>query len=363
MTSRVPFGFRCVQVTLSLAMLGSTLAGCRSWIRPRVDNPIVLNTTAPFAQGSAVLLPGADYHLVTVRTGSPLRQSDGTVLAGQDVLCSEPSPDWAIAFGTAMAGAASGGASGGPSGSISGSASTTEAITAMAGRTAGVVALRDGLYSACQAYANQLIGKDEYSLILSQYGNLLVALASGGGGGAANTASPTSSATPPGVAGAVSTGGGSSNPSSTSPNSNTTQGSNPQVAQMQQQAVQAMLVACIGYNDASLPHHDNEILKRYCDHFMTQLDNVLPDLLKPATVSVSQAAAPKSSGAKAIPATAEKDPIISLVQQRLNSLNPSKINPDGIDGPETHKALAAFQKDKKIPDGKLNDATLKALFQ
>ena len=36
--------------------------------------------------------------------------------------------------------------------------------------------MRDGLYAACQAYANGIIGKDAYSIILSQYGMLLVAL-------------------------------------------------------------------------------------------------------------------------------------------------------------------------------------------
>jgi hypothetical protein len=156
----LPFGLQRPYIPLCLAVLTATLPGCRSWIRPGTDVPQSLNENyKPFDRGSAVLLPGADYHLATVRKGGPNQD--------EDILCSEPSPDWAIAFGTALAGAASGGASGGPSGSVSGSASTTEAITAAAGRTAGVVALRDGLYSACQAYANQLIGKDAYSLILS----------------------------------------------------------------------------------------------------------------------------------------------------------------------------------------------------
>ena len=40
-----------------------------------------------------------------------------------------------------------------------------------------MLALRDGLYAACQAYVNGVLGHDAYSLVLSQYGNLLVALA------------------------------------------------------------------------------------------------------------------------------------------------------------------------------------------
>jgi hypothetical protein len=47
----------------------------------------------------------------------------------------------------------------------------------LAGRTAGVLALRDGLYAACQSYVNGVLGHDAYALVLSQYGNLLVALA------------------------------------------------------------------------------------------------------------------------------------------------------------------------------------------
>jgi hypothetical protein len=292
--------FRHFGVTLCLGLLGMGLAGCKSWIRPGTDVPQSLDTWPPSSQGSAVLLPGADYHLAIVRTGPQFRQSDGTVFPGQNILCEEPSPDWAIAFGTAFAGAASGGASGGPSGSVSGSANTTEAITAAAGRTAGVVALRDGLYSACEAYANQAIGKDAYSLILSQYGNLLVALASGGGGGSGGAASaPPASATPPGLAVAVSTGGasGSAKPSGTPQSSNASQGENPQVAILQQQAVQAMLVACISYYDQSIPHAANILLQNNCLGFFSKVGDALPNLLKPVGTT-SQT----SSGSKQAPA-------------------------------------------------------------
>jgi hypothetical protein len=69
----------------------------------------------------------------------------------------------------------------GPSGSAisaGGGYTFAETITQLAGRTAGVVALRDGLYAACQPYANGVLGQDAYSLILSQYGSLLVRLVS-----------------------------------------------------------------------------------------------------------------------------------------------------------------------------------------
>jgi hypothetical protein len=45
---------------------------------------------------------------------------------------------------------------------------------------------------------------------------------------------------------------------------------------MQQEAVQAMLVSCISYNDLSIPHADNQLLDKYCRPFMDALSQVLP---------------------------------------------------------------------------------------
>ncbi|MFL1876026.1 hypothetical protein ACIKT0_12700, partial [Hansschlegelia beijingensis] len=58
--------------------------------------------------------------------------------------------------------------------------STTEEVSKGDGRAAAVLALRDGLYAACQSYANGIIGHDAYAVILSQYGHLRVALVGGG---------------------------------------------------------------------------------------------------------------------------------------------------------------------------------------
>jgi hypothetical protein len=91
------------------------------------------------------------------------------------VVCSEPSPDYAVASGT-DANAAAKAASPSPITELTGSVTTTEAVTPLTGREKGVLALRDGLFAACQAYVNGLIGKDAYSIVLSQYGMLLVGL-------------------------------------------------------------------------------------------------------------------------------------------------------------------------------------------
>jgi hypothetical protein len=70
----------------------------------------------------------------------------------------------------------------------------------LAGRTAGVLALRDGLYATCQAYANGALGQSAYALGLSQYGNLLVALTAhdpgASGGTTVSALGPSISITP-----------------------------------------------------------------------------------------------------------------------------------------------------------------------
>jgi hypothetical protein len=92
------------------------------------------------------------------------------------VVCSEPSPDYATEFDQSFTANFKSAVPQTPvqEGSITNN--ITETTHKGEGRSKGVLALRDGLYAACQAYANGLIGKDAYSIILSQYGLLLVSL-------------------------------------------------------------------------------------------------------------------------------------------------------------------------------------------
>jgi|FEC22Drversion2_1045045.scaffolds.fasta_scaffold01007_8 hypothetical protein len=198
----------------------------------------------------AVLLPGGDYSLTTLRQ----RPESGQI---PKVLCQAPSPDWATAIAMQQQLSASGNFFHGSSGQFAGSNSYSETIAAMAGRTAGVVALRDGLYSACQAYANGVIGKDAYALILSQYGYLLVALAgnsggAGGGGSSEKSGSSTSPAMPPGVAVAVNTAAAAPT-SFSSPQGKPAGGASgpnvTQLAQQQMQIMHALMVTCISAYD------------------------------------------------------------------------------------------------------------------
>ena len=129
---------------------------------------------------SDTLVVGSGVRLVSERPRAI--PGDGTL----PTACTEPSPDVAIAFGRSLAASANYSAPSGPTVSGSVNAATTETATALAGRTAGVLALRDGLYAACQAYTNGVLGHDAYAVILSQYGNLLVALAGTGTAAAPN---------------------------------------------------------------------------------------------------------------------------------------------------------------------------------
>jgi hypothetical protein len=225
------------QLRVWISMLAALLAlsACGAFQSAPVK-PVQLTTSGmpsafPMAGfTTATLLPADAYVLATTR---PSPQP-----GGPPVFCAEPGPDWAAAFGNSYKGGASGG-DGGVTAALNGELDSTETNIALSGRTAGVVALRDGLYSACQAYANGIIGKDAYALILSQYGNLLVALASGG------TATPDA-------------------------------------AELQQQAVQAMLVACITHDDPSGgPPPVNPMLDFYCAPFMADFIKSVPALLKP----------------------------------------------------------------------------------
>lgn len=98
------------------------------------------------------------------------------------VVCAEPSPDVALALNRALTVEAHAKTTGVDAGA-KGGYQTNEAALALAGRTSAVVALRDGLFRACEGYANGIIGRDSYALILSHYGDLLVTLILGDSAG------------------------------------------------------------------------------------------------------------------------------------------------------------------------------------
>jgi len=342
------------------------LSGCDSV--PGKDKPQTVAfssvDTSATDKTAAALVPAGDYHMVTLRS-----QPGADTL----IMCTEPSPDWATAFGSALAGSLSGGYGGAASGSLSVSDNTSQTISAMLGRTAGVVALRDGLYSACQAYANGVIGRDAYGLIISQYGYLLTQLAAaaaspagGGSGGApaaAAAAAPASvsvqvaGAAAPAAAASGAAGGGAAGSAA----------ANAQVAVLQQAAVSAMLVSCItdadpgGSHDKTQPSLQltpsggltlsgrNPLLEQYCGAFMQNVVNAVPKLLAPQQGAPS--AAKSTPAAKPAPKPAPAVDSARALQIILAADGDYQIPANGVDNPAAEAAALALyeQKHKLAP--------------
>jgi hypothetical protein len=116
---------------------------------------------------TAMLLTTADLRTISERP-HPLND-------GRNIICTEPPPDVAKALSTALALSASGG-NGSAQGAFAFSSVTAEQLAELAGRVPGLLALRDTLFRACEAYANGTLGDDAYALIVSRYGELLSTL-------------------------------------------------------------------------------------------------------------------------------------------------------------------------------------------
>lgn len=129
-----------------------------------------------------------DVRIVSERTHPKLKQS---------VVCAEPSPDVAKALSTVMSANAQATFVHG-SGGVGASGGSAEAAAELAGRSTALLGLRDGLFRACEAYANGALGQAEYALIVSRYSQLMTTLFLGqditGAAGAEGKALATSQA-------------------------------------------------------------------------------------------------------------------------------------------------------------------------
>ena len=217
----------------SILILLLLLSACASSPSSKVTN---------FSFGDTnVLATTGNLRLVTERTRT---LPDGRPMS---IVCTEPSPDYAIAFGQAASADLKASINNRGSGEGSANYAATEAATQLAGRTAGVLALRDGLYAACQSYANGVIGHDAYAMILSQYGDLLVSLVGGsagsGGGGGAATAAAAGGTT-------VNVQTAASAPAKTSAAKDVSGSSSSSLAdETKRSTMAALLVACISEQD------------------------------------------------------------------------------------------------------------------
>jgi hypothetical protein len=213
----------------------------------------------------------ADIRMITqrYRQGSP-----------NPIICTEPSPDVAKALSAAAQVSGSGG-NGTATGSFAAGGASAEAALALAGRSTALLDLRDGLFRACEAYANGVIGADAYALVLSRYGQLMTTLFLGQDvTGAAGTAAGGSVQSPPVtvVAGGTSvTAGQPSNPpapaasATGAPTASVTDTAAVALARMNEDYLNlgynpdVLIIACLNYGDSSrIPQTSNRFLDRIC---------------------------------------------------------------------------------------------------
>jgi hypothetical protein len=177
----------------------------------------------------------ADVRIVTQRTHPVL---------GNTVICTEPSPDVAKAISSAVALTGQGG-NGPASGSLGAAGSAAEAVAELAGRSTALLGLRDGLYRACEAYANGVIGQDAYALVLSRYGQLMTTLFLGqditGAAGAEGKASIASAAVQALANQQGSSAGQTTTTTTASPNKTSAKGSNMGAPKLMLAAARAMI--------------------------------------------------------------------------------------------------------------------------
>jgi len=354
-----------VQHLVPLVLLGGMVGACQTsdttpiGVSQLDKHPTAYTDGQPIggAVASAVMVPGSNYSLVTVRE----RPLSGEI---RTVLCQAPSPDWSTALAMQAQLQGSGNFFHGSTGSLNVSGSSTETIAAMAGRTAGVVALRDGLYSACQAYANGVIGKDTYALIVSQYGNLLVALAGANAASSdksSSTSSSTTGSTPPGVAVAVNTAAAA--PAGSPQQQQQQKSSDPSagaLGQAQLSIMQALLVACIGANDQSSvkPAYVNDLLRpgpnTSCSKIVDAVAASAVGLLK-ASAAAPGSGNPGGGGTKTAD-SALPDPELMKVQTAVGAKS------DGFYGEETLGKIKGFQQANGLPPtGVADPATIDKL--
>ena len=116
-------------------------------------------------QDVPTMVTTADVRVITSR--------DNPRAPGNKIVCVEPPPDVAKALQASLGGGLAVDATGIGNGNIQVDYHTSEALAELTGRVPGLLALRDGLFRACEAYANGSIGDAAYALILSRYGDIL----------------------------------------------------------------------------------------------------------------------------------------------------------------------------------------------
>jgi hypothetical protein len=146
-----------------LGGLGTLAAGC-SYLTPIRDGGV---GTAPGIGTTA------EYRIITERVRFEPKLENGKITypAEHRVICTEPSPDIAKAFSSALSVKVSQGTASGSLGYQS-----AEALAQLGKRYATVQLLRDMLYRDCEDYSNGAIDEVEYAFRLSRFGATIVTL-------------------------------------------------------------------------------------------------------------------------------------------------------------------------------------------
>jgi hypothetical protein len=216
----------------------------------------------------------ADVRMITQRNrqGSP-----------NPIICTEPSPDVAKALSTAAQLTGSGG-NGTATGSLGAGGASAEAALALAGRSTALLGLRDGLFRACEAYANGVIGADAYALVLSRYGQLMTTLflgqdvtgAAGTSAGGSVQSPPVSVTVNPSNTGTVSAGQAQTPsapaPPQAAPPVESSSRAALALARMNEDYLNlgyspdALVTVCVNYGDSTrISAGSNRYLERLCD--------------------------------------------------------------------------------------------------
>jgi hypothetical protein len=151
--------FRCGAVLVAAALL----AGCSTFWTSTVSR------TKPIRDGE-VLVTTADLRAVT-----------RTTREGRTITCAEPSPDVAKIASASLdssvaASASSVGNVANPEIAAALAMSRAEGLAQLGQRLATIQLLRDGLYRACEGYANGAINERIYATILSRYDDVMVTM-------------------------------------------------------------------------------------------------------------------------------------------------------------------------------------------
>ena len=144
--------------------LGMALAGCEapaSW----------LSIYRPIPSDQAFLTDAKQRSILNVPAVGGPRQNNPT-----RIICAEPSPDVAQALSESISAALQVQIAGQGGGAASFGRSTAEAVAQLGERLGTIQLLRDGLYRACEAYANGAINATTYAMIVSRYDDTMITL-------------------------------------------------------------------------------------------------------------------------------------------------------------------------------------------